>query len=314
MSVMDIDVVFVPCQFINESVYTFVEAALNHSLDRDLITQVVISLLDKDDFVWGRVERDLSYEAEIIEEERIFWENYVLPKVAPPYMEKPDLVLQSLSNYYGHPDKEAPEVSLAAVHAELLVEYGILKDQKTKAKEAVEAIEQQMKQIQAAIVEEMGCCSVEIKKRVAQISEYVDNAIGVTLSVACAEGIESILIEERFDPDERVKRIDDLLVAEIGDPAHFPAHFVELLKKDYEVLQGIVASELTASAKATCVGHDGVKYIITHNPVVKEKFDNKRLRDELPEIYEEYSEKKVSHTLFSIKEDKPKGKTKAKAS
>jgi putative phage-type endonuclease len=128
MAIMDIDVAYIACLMGN----------------------------NEGDFVWRRIDRDLAIEADIIATEIDFWENYVTAGVEPPYTENADLVLQSIRNHYGHPDKNANEIELPPAFADTLGEFEHLKAEKSKVDKASDAIKEQMKRTQAIIVEEMG--------------------------------------------------------------------------------------------------------------------------------------------------------------
>ena len=59
------------------------------------------------------IDRDMDYEAELIEMERCFWHDNVLSKVPPPYTEDGELILESLRRQLGPSDKDAPPAVLA---------------------------------------------------------------------------------------------------------------------------------------------------------------------------------------------------------
>ena len=137
MAIMDVDVAFIACLFGN----------------------------NENDFVWRRINRDLAYEADIIAEEEYFWNNYVLAEEEPPYTESGDLVLQSLRNFYGDADKNAPEVKLPANMVKILQLYDDVKEEKSEAEKVMKMHKEQMDKIQAEVVELMGTACTAICKR-----------------------------------------------------------------------------------------------------------------------------------------------------
>jgi len=189
MSVMDVDVVFFACLFSN----------------------------NENDFVWSYVTRDMGIEEDMIAAQVDFWQNHVEAGVEPPYTEGADLVLQSIRNHFGHPDKDAGEVELTLAFADTLVEYEHLRDKKSKAKKAVDSIDEEMKKIQATIIEEM-----------------------------------------------------------------------------------------ETSAKATCKGDDGIEFIITNNPILRDDVDKDGLKAQYPQVFEKFVVKKPSSPRFTVKRAKKK--------
>jgi predicted phage-related endonuclease len=163
------------------------------------------------------VERDLDYEAEIIAEEKDFWENAVLADEEPPYTESGDLVLQSIRNFYGNTDKDTPEVILPPSMITTLEEYETLKTKKSEVDKTSKTLEDKIKRLQAQVEEKLG-----------------------------------------------------------------------------------------TSCKAVCKRADD-EFIITNNPIFKQKFDNKALKTNHPDIYDRFASNEFSHQLFSVKRKKPKG-------
>lgn len=102
MAVMNIDVAYIACLFSN----------------------------NENDFVWQKIERDLDEEESNILQLQDFWENYVLRRVEPPLTEKPDMVLDALSRYYGPADKSQPTVMVGPEFIPVLERISDLKAQK----------------------------------------------------------------------------------------------------------------------------------------------------------------------------------------
>lgn len=68
---------------------------------------------NEDEAIIRRIDRDMSYEMELIMLEQDFWENNVLAKSPPPYWEDSgELILESLRRTRGPANKDVPPVSL----------------------------------------------------------------------------------------------------------------------------------------------------------------------------------------------------------
>jgi len=128
MAVMNIDVAFIACLFSN----------------------------NENDFVWQKIERDLDEEENTIMELEAFWRNYVLARVVPPLVEKPDAVLESLRRYFGPADKSEPSVDLDCKFLGSLKEILNLKEEKKVIDAQSKALETRIKSLYAPIVEQMG--------------------------------------------------------------------------------------------------------------------------------------------------------------
>ena len=102
------------------------------------------------------MQRDLSYEDEMIFLEQNFWENHVLTRTPPPYTEDGDLVIESVRRYTGPADKEAPAVSLDLSLTAKLMRFLQLQEQKKGAEAGKKEIEEDMKRLKAAIIAKMG--------------------------------------------------------------------------------------------------------------------------------------------------------------
>lgn len=136
MAVMNLDVVYIACLFGNNE---------NEYVDR-------------------RIDRDYDLEEEIINEEAYFWNEYVTKGIEPPYVESGDLVLESIRKHYGPADKDVAEIILPGSDSIILDQYFSLKKEKSELKKKQDAIENQMKQLYATIVERMGvACKGSLK-------------------------------------------------------------------------------------------------------------------------------------------------------
>lgn len=128
MAVMNIDVAFIACLFSNSEA----------------------------DFVWQRIDRDLDEEENNILQLRGFWENYVLKRTEPPLTEKPDLVLDVLSRYYGPADKGQPSVTIGPEHIPVLENILDLKAQKQQLDQQSRKLDEQIRTAYAPIADLMG--------------------------------------------------------------------------------------------------------------------------------------------------------------
>ena len=64
---------------------------------------------NEDEAIIRRIDRDMDYEMELIALEQDFWENNVLARLPPPYLEDDgDLILESLQRTLGPADKNVP--------------------------------------------------------------------------------------------------------------------------------------------------------------------------------------------------------------
>ena len=132
MAVMNIDVAYIACLFSN----------------------------NENDFVWQKIERDLDEEESNILQLQDFWENYVLRRVEPPLTEKPDMVLDALSRYYGPADKSQPTVMVGPEFIPVLERISDLKAQKQILDQQSRKLDDQIKTAYAPIADLMGtACS-----------------------------------------------------------------------------------------------------------------------------------------------------------
>lgn len=128
MAVMNIDVAYIACLFSNR----------------------------ESDFVWRKIERDLEEEENNILQLQDFWANYVMARVEPPLVEKPDLVLDVLQRYYGPADKSAPVVQFDKKYAAVLEQIFKLRAEKADLDARSRALDARVKALYSPLVEEMG--------------------------------------------------------------------------------------------------------------------------------------------------------------
>lgn len=68
---------------------------------------------NEEEVIIRHIDRDMSYEEELIALEDSFWRGHVLAKIPPPYTEDGDLILESLRRQLGPADKDAPPIAIA---------------------------------------------------------------------------------------------------------------------------------------------------------------------------------------------------------
>lgn len=102
----------------------------------------------EDEAIIRRIDRDMAYEEELIALERDFWENHVLTKTPPPYVEADgDLILESLRRKLGPADKDAPPVLLGQTQFGQLSMLLSLQEQKKTLSADVNKLEKDIKRL-----------------------------------------------------------------------------------------------------------------------------------------------------------------------
>lgn len=144
---------------------------------------------NENEFIIRYMERDLELEEEIIAEEEFFWKEQVEKKVEPPYVEKPDLVLESIRKHYGPADKDADEVKLSQKHLTSIRNYMELKQKKSQLDSESRKLEERMKESYMEIVEELGVSCLGVLKD--GNTEYL-----VTYNPAYRTGIDKKSLEK----------------------------------------------------------------------------------------------------------------------
>ncbi|MDY5701040.1 MAG: YqaJ viral recombinase family protein [Lachnospiraceae bacterium] len=119
---------------------------------------------NESEFIIRYMERDLEMEEDLIAEEEFFWRENVEKKEEPPYVEKPDLVLESIRKHFGPADKDAEQIKLPRKHLVSIQNYLELKEQKSKLDSEARKLEEKIKESYVEIVEELGVsCSGILK-------------------------------------------------------------------------------------------------------------------------------------------------------
>lgn len=111
---------------------------------------------NENDFVMRLLERDLDIEADIIAEEQNFWVNHVQAGIEPPYTEGSDLVLESIRRHYGAAVKSAPAIIIPASYESALKKILELRTKKQAMDKQSKELDEQIKQLYAPIVDQMG--------------------------------------------------------------------------------------------------------------------------------------------------------------
>ena len=108
----------------------------------------------EDEAIIRRIDRDMAYEEELIALERDFWENHVLTKTPPPYVEEDgDLILESLRRKLGPADKDAPPVLLGQTQFGQLSMLLSLQEQKKTLSADVNKLEKDIKRLKGMLIE-----------------------------------------------------------------------------------------------------------------------------------------------------------------
>ena len=104
------------------------------------------------------ITRDLAFESEMIEVERHFWENHIIPQIPPPYIEEGELIMESVRRHVGYANPDAPAIILNADTENRVSRYLELQQQKAAAEVSVKAIDGELQRMKGLIVAEMGVC------------------------------------------------------------------------------------------------------------------------------------------------------------
>lgn len=108
------------------------------------------------DVIIRHIERDETYEAELIALEENFWNTHVLSKIPPPYTEDGDLIIQSVKKHVGPADPNASGIIFDLPLSSCAARFAELKSQKKQIDSESQKIEQEMKRLQGQIVAAMG--------------------------------------------------------------------------------------------------------------------------------------------------------------
>lgn len=104
------------------------------------------------------ISRDMDMEAEIIEAERHFWNDFVLAGVEPPFKEteRGDMALEAIRRYYGNADPTQPAITIPPDFMPQLDEVMELRRQKSDLDTQSRKLDNEIKKLYAPIVKLMG--------------------------------------------------------------------------------------------------------------------------------------------------------------
>ena len=111
---------------------------------------------NEDEFIIRRMDRDLDSEADLIAEEENFWMENILKRTEPPYIEKPDLVLESIRKFCGPAEPDNDAIKLGSSYLSFVERYLELKDKKSEIDAEAKRLETEMKTAYCKVVEAMG--------------------------------------------------------------------------------------------------------------------------------------------------------------
>ena len=97
------------------------------------------------------IERDRDYEEELIALESEFWNDHVLTRQPPRYVEDGDLILTSVKNHFGSADSNAPAIELSLSGAAGAMRYLELQAEKSALAAQVKQVENEMKRLQGRL-------------------------------------------------------------------------------------------------------------------------------------------------------------------
>ena len=155
---------------------------------------------NEDEVMIRYIDRDMSYEQELIALEDYFWHDYVLTKTPPPYTEDGDLILESLSRNLGPLSKSAAPVSITPLQLTRAVRYLELKEEKSQLAAEVRKIEAEMQRTKALIAADMGTHSK---------AAYEDDSGNYTITMN--QSRKPIILKDQM---ERMKMIHPDIYAE----------------------------------------------------------------------------------------------------
>lgn len=102
------------------------------------------------------INREFSIEAEMIEDEKYFWYEFVQAGVEPPLLEEPDMVLESIHRFYGAADAKLPKIRFDEQVCRVLIQIMELRRQKAELDAASRAVDKEIKRLYAPIVDKLG--------------------------------------------------------------------------------------------------------------------------------------------------------------
>lgn len=111
---------------------------------------------NEDEVIIRHIERDRSYEEELISLEDFFWHDNVLAKNPPPYTESGDLIMESLRRSFGPSVEDMAPIPITSSQFSRVARYLELQAEKSLHDAAVKYLESEMKRLKALIAADMG--------------------------------------------------------------------------------------------------------------------------------------------------------------
>jgi len=111
---------------------------------------------NEDEVIIRHIDRDASYEEELIALEDFFWHDNVLAKNPPPYTESGDLIMESLHRNFGPPVEDMAPIAITYPQFTKVARYLELQSEKSLYDAEVTRLEAEMKRLKALIAADMG--------------------------------------------------------------------------------------------------------------------------------------------------------------
>lgn len=113
-------------------------------------------------FLSRELNRDLSFEDEMIAIEGEFWNNHVLQRIPPPYIEEGNLILESVRRHYGPANQAIEPIKLMGSSSVYVSRYLELQREKSRAEISVKSIDRELQRMKGLIVSEMGAGCIAV--------------------------------------------------------------------------------------------------------------------------------------------------------
>lgn len=111
----------------------------------------------EDEAIIRHIDRDMTYEAELIAMEKYFWHKNVLAKVPPPYVEMDgELIMESLRRRLGPAEKDLPPVEFTQIQSARIKRLLEVQEQKRLHDAAGKTMENEIQRLKALIVADLG--------------------------------------------------------------------------------------------------------------------------------------------------------------
>lgn len=110
----------------------------------------------EDEAIIRHIDRDEAYEEELILAEQTFWQDNVLARTPPPYVEDGDLIMESLRRWRGPSEKDVPPTQFALPQYQLIRRYMELVQEKSRWDADLKEIDAELSRVKAQIIAAMG--------------------------------------------------------------------------------------------------------------------------------------------------------------